>query len=655
MPKKIVLLEFPEEAKYFLDYCKSQALSPNSFHIIALQPKVQAYLKKLGISYENTLPYFTNQEHDRALLKSEEWYKSLSAMLRIEDGTGIKETYTNTFLYFLRFYVHHFLMHVEILSSICRRHEVESIHACVYQNKVHSNCNPIIQEDDRYIGLIARRFAESRGITWKEIPTQLESRVEPNILKVLNRLTRGIEKFVSVIYKVLILNLNRNKKVILLASTGYNIENLVGKLQTKFPAVGWVAVSREKPSRSVLKFIYFRALKFIKASKGCSIMPVPLELFDSASPKNVESRQILEKSLEQLLEKLKVQVSFFDHEGVNFLEIFLDKVQKDLKLYIMNLHNDSAAVREIMKSFNVKLCISPFARETALLVGELCQKKGIPTLMISHGTLKKPENEIEEIEYRHLGESLILSRFFNYIAVQTPNEEKICRHYNCKNNLLRTGSLIFSKIDIKNKEKYRKEILKDISTTTRILVYPENTRLRHNVRFHVFETFDEFLSSATDLVNAINEIENVHLVIRLHPGREVTPEEFKLLLPQSDKLTIVSHKRPFFEILSIADVVLNFSSTAIEDALQNHIPVVLYDKRNRYAHCYEAEKLNFDKIPELNAVYYINGTVNLKRSIQWIIENHIDKNVSKSIFDKYVFQEDYFNNLVEFFDNKINK
>jgi hypothetical protein len=148
-------------------------------------------------------------------------------------------------------------------------------------------------------------------------------------------------------------------------------------------------------------------------------------------------------------------------------------------------------------------------------------------------------------------------------------------------------------------------------------------------------------------VNAVNEIDGVHLVIRLHPGREISPSEIKSLLPSSDKLTITPYKRPFFEILTITDLMVNYSSTVIEDALQSYMPVLLYDKRKRYMH-YEAEKLDFDSTPNVNSVYYVNDSNNLKKGIQWILKNHLEKKVPKSVFYKNVFSEQYYDNLLDF-------
>lgn len=643
--EKIVFLEFVDEAEAFLRYCQNHGLHYNDFHIIALQPNVQVFLKNLGATYENTLPYFSNNEHKKALLKSEEWYKFVSDRLKIEDGSEIKETFNNTFLFYLRCYINHFLMYIETISSICSKNEVESIYSCLYQNKIRENSIPHIQDDERYFGIIAKNFAERHEIDWQKIPNTMKSKIDSNKTTFLNKNIGNMDKLILKPLNYILLNSN-NKRRILLTTTAYNIDKLEEKTKNKFPDIQWTKISEEKLRKAIVKFIYS------KIRKG-RIEEIPLELFLTMKEQDIKNRQRLERNLDKFVEEIQKHSDYFNYEGSNFIEMFYERITKDLKPYVVNLHSNSVALRKILGVLNVKLCISPYARENALLTAELCSNKGISTLMISHGTLKKPENELEEIEYQYMGESLILSEFFKYVAVQTPKEIDVCKYYKCKNILIKTGSLIFSKTDINNREKYRNSLLGITDTETKVLIYPENTRLRRGMRFHVFETFDEFLSSASDMVNAINNIENVHLVIRLHSGREITPLEFKSLLPESNKLTVTSTDRPFFELLTVADLLINFSSTVIEDALQNYIPVLLYDKQKRYKHI-ESQDLIANIKPKVSAVYYLNDSSFLKNGLQWIVDNHLKKNISKSIFNKYVFKENYYDNFVEFISNKIN-
>jgi hypothetical protein len=543
-------------------------------------------------------------------------------------------------------------MHLEILSNICNKIEVESIHTCINENKFSINESPVIQESERFLGIITEKFATKQKITWEKINLN-QNFIKKKNSKSLIDFRINFEKVISFFYNLFLSFVSRDKITILLTSTGYNVESLSEKLNSYFPKIHWITVSRETAIQSVSRLIYFRILKIFNKPKGCSIVPLPIGRSTNKELHNSGELRKLEKKLEEILKILEENAGYFSYRNVSFTEIFFEKIEKDLIQFVKSFHQDFLALKKIIKTHNVKLCLSPFARQTALVAGELCQKKGIPTLIISHGTLKAPKNQLEEIEYRHLGESLLLSKIFEFAAVQTPSEGNFCRYFNIQNTI-RTGPLIFSKPDKVNKKRYLNSLVGKIDNKTRVIFYPENTRPRSGTRFHVFETFDEFLSSASDLINAVNELESVHLVIKPHPVRKMDPKEIKALLPESNKLTILSPNKPFFESLTIADLVIGFSSTAIEDALQSHIPVLLLDKWNRYMHL-RAEKININKEPQLSPIYYINNSKNLKYGIQWILNNHLNKKIPKSIFDEYVFQENYFKNLIEFIDSKIGR
>jgi hypothetical protein len=379
---------------------------------------------------------------------------------------------------------------------------------------------------------------------------------------------------------------------------------------------------------------------------------LPIEAFEGVSSEHSKGYRRLEKNIDRVIEKFeKDWRDFFTYKGVSFVEVMLKKIKRDLKNYLLQLQLESKAVRGILDRLNVRLLISPFARQFSLMVGELCKRHGIPALMVSHGTLVKPKNEVEKIEYHHMGKSLTLCEFYDYTAIQTPSEEKHFRYYKCRNKMIRTGPLIFSQVDPERKGKLKRKILKGLKTK-KVLLYPENVRERNNLRFYVYETFDEFLSSSADLVNAVNEIEEACLIIRLHPGRKITPAELRVLLPESDKLIIDTPRTPFFEILTITDLLISFSSTAIEDALQNNIPVLLYDKRKRYTHL-DSQELAPGSPPCVSAVYHLSDPSYLKDGLRWIIDNHLNKDVPRSIFDRYAFKGNYFRNLLEFILEKV--
>lgn len=637
--KKVVLLEFSDEVDAFLVWCKNHGSAPDDYLLIALQPEVQVYLKKLGLTYENTRPYFSNESHARALRKSEEWYRFLLEKINISDSSEIRETFNNTFLFYLRLIIHHFLFYCELLSTLGKDHD--SIYACI-QESVPGCAGPHLADEERYLGRIARDFARGHGLSFQTIPWSLElSRQKGGMLE-----SKPARVFLSR-YRRLMLRRLEKEKVFLITAKAYNLGKVALKLKGHFPGlkVAWVCL----PARSLAKHLVDSLL----SSGSRQIVVVPVMAYGEGPGPQPESVDRLAVSYSEVVQKLQTEWhGRFNYEGLNFVDFFMNKINTGLKTRVLDLQKEAAGLQHLLKKVDVKLVMSPFARETALLLAELASASGVPRLLISHGTLAEPKNQLEEIEGFHLAESLILSRAYDYVALQTPNEEKVFRYFHATSRLVRTGPLILSQTSLPEKPMLIKKLIGETSPDTKILLYPENTRLRNGTRFHVFETFDEFLSSCTDLVNAVNLINGVHLVVRLHPGKKITPDEFKELLPFSAKLTVTSFDYPFHQALTIADLLVNFSSTVIEDALQNHIPVLLYDKWERYMH-FEAQRLAPDSQSKVNAVYYINNSLYLKQGIEWILENHLKKNTPEAIFSPYVYDESQREDLEDFIRQEV--
>jgi len=645
--KRVVLLEFKDEARAFLTYYEEHNDAPESYCIIALQDEVQVYLKRRGVKYENTLEYFSNTHHGRALSKAEEWYQYLFERLDLSAEKSIKDTYNNSFLFLIRFYMNHFLFFTELLSSIYKQCNITCLYACT-ATKLPGNGNPLIRENERYIGQIAKAFAEKRGIAFREIPVGLEvgnANAQSFIGRVLIRVLHKT-------YRFLFLKRLKRNKLLLTTTTEYNVGKLLQNISKDLTGFYSVVVGRyEKNIGLILLYSFFQLTAFRRKS-----VPLLFPLLPDQMPgKEMGNTVSFEKSFDTATDKLQNEwyESFF-YEDISFVDIFIDKIKSCLKASLLTLCRESEQIKYLLRKTNVKLVVSPFARRSAALLGELCQLNGIATLMIGHGMIPKPKNEFERIENYHLAESLILSKFYRNVAIQTPNEELGINSSSSQNHMIKTGPLILSKVDLLRKSEFMSKVVPGIRSSTRILLYPENTRERFNLRFHGFETFDEFLASAVDLVNATKDVEDVHVVIRLHPGKKISPEDFASLLPNSDNLTVSSYQMPFYQILSICDLVISFSSTVIEDALQNRIPVLLYDRRNRYQH-YEAYQLSSQKAKKLNGVYYINDFKDLKNGIEWIVHKHLDNDVPASIFEDYVYRENYFINLKRFIKEKFDQ
>ena len=69
----------------------------------------------------------------------------------------------------------------------------------------------------------------------------------------------------------------------------------------------------------------------------------------------------------------------------------------------------------------------------------------------------------------------------------------------------------------------------------------------------------------------------------------------------------------FAHDLAPADLLITNMSTSSEEAIQNGIPVILYDRWNRYNHL-DAPAISGDMPRELSPVYYVSSEEMLARS-----------------------------------------
>jgi CDP-glycerol glycerophosphotransferase (TagB/SpsB family) len=78
----------------------------------------------------------------------------------------------------------------------------------------------------------------------------------------------------------------------------------------------------------------------------------------------------------------------------------------------------------------------------------------------------------------------------------------------------------------------------------------------------------------------VEKIDNSFLVVKFRPTNTLSLDVLKSLLGSSEKLRI-DVSTPFVEALNLADVLISYSSTTIEEAIYNNKPVVIYGGQQR--------------------------------------------------------------------------
>jgi len=153
----------------------------------------------------------------------------------------------------------------------------------------------------------------------------------------------------------------------------------------------------------------------------------------------------------------------------------------------------------------------------------------------------------------------------------------------------------------------------------------------------VFETPQEYITAIRDLALAVECIPDTVLIVKFRPTSDISLDDIKTLVPFSDKVILMA-EGSFSETLGMADLLVSYSSTTIEEALQNRVPVLLYGGGGRYQHVSGREIRAGDDVA-LSAVYHVKNAEDLKDTICGILKlgRGTDYN---GLFDDFIYKDE---------------
>ena len=142
------------------------------------------------------------------------------------------------------------------------------------------------------------------------------------------------------------------------------------------------------------------------------------------------------------------------------------------------------------------------------------------------------------------------------------------------------------------------------------------------------------------LVEAIKLLENVLLVIRIRDEQdECNLHTLKTLVPLSLNIEF-STSVSFKDDLDRSDLLVSFSSTAIEEALYARKPVGLFGGSDRYRHLPGSRE--FPSIECRSAVYHLSKH-NLSEMLNQIVKVHKNTPLTENEIKPYVWENNVVN------------
>ncbi len=634
-PKTIIFLEFIDETEIFISkFKKKLAQKSNEITIITFHPCVNAYLKSKNISFVESFHFCKKENHQKLIQALQVFTEKIRHNCSLKDDNGIKNSYTENLIFHLRAILSHILYRIEVISEAIEQYDPSNI-INIIPDKHYTSKSLFVGDKERYIDQIVSYVTEHNNIEMTKLsitmPKNIRNSISPlsNIVKEMVRFL--IESAAAYGYK-------KKGKLVMAPSTSFQMGTLLKELGEQ--SIG-------KTDYGVMQLDLNNAFKFfIKQLLNIKtdFLYLPLIKYKKLDRNFIEIKETFNDTFHRLVDD-------WSYRGVNIGMFIKKKYQKALEpLIIDETRRGSARLAQYFKRFMPDFVIAQYSRMMSAILGEFTEQKNIPSLIIPHGSFTPSTDHYSSLEWSENALGLINSSYGS-IALQTPLTERYLKEENIKKDTVVTGPLIFGR-KIKTNETLRQKYIDGSEQDTKIILHAGTPKTRSGQRFINYETIDEYVDGIIALINTTYFIKNIHLIIRFREIDGLDKGTLKGLLPDGTHYSIASDGE-FHDYLSISDLLVSFSSTTIEEALQNNIPVLLYNKYGRYIHIQGVE-LTQKKIQSLkpSAVYNINSQNDIYFGLNWIVTHHIQKGIkSNNLFKQYKYDNQKTEKLLNFIEN----
>jgi hypothetical protein len=269
-------------------------------------------------------------------------------------------------------------------------------------------------------------------------------------------------------------------------------------------------------------------------------------------------------------------------------------------------------------------------------LGEAAGLSSVPRILISHGSHTAQHEPAAEDEQRLMADGLLVSSLADMALAQSPHAEAMAKRVKPDAVVRRIRPTMwgYKSLPQPNTPGNRKRIL-----------HAGTYKSIFNYRPVVYETSDEYVMGLVSLVEAVARIPDADLIIRVRPMPECDIATLRDLLPKPPNCQIKT-SGSFLEDLADADLLVSFSSTTIEEALQARRPVLLWGGSQRYRHL-EARTI-LPRADNRSAVYTPDRPEDLEPMIRAVLEAHRGKPLTNAEIKGHIWLDDDIDETLSF-------
>jgi len=594
----LTIFEFSDELSSYL--AGTETISPNDHGdmVLALRPSVQAKLKELGIPFRTSYDYFDRTSHETLVLKSEEILQTARKRIHIDDDIGIKEGYNNAYLFYMRCFVHYLLFLIEVIDRCVG--ETDSRFIVAPHSGRPKDLTPLVGREYRYIDQVAALVSRNKNIALKRFgivkETTQRNATPKRIPAVLEQIMRVLSYEISA---GIIDKLSKGKRIVCAPTGAYNMASFMSAIQGVDKQLFVLYLSSKNKWQDLKRSIR-------EKSEG-SLWTLP----ETARSKQKQAfMRKLNATTDRMESAFASHPDRMTYRGIDFSKMVFERIRLGIHPLLVKLYSQTVSLERTLKRYRPAAIFSPHSREISYNLGELGRKHRIPSLLVSHGSHVPPKNRFESIEWREHGKGLMDSHY-DYVAVQTPWAKAYREKIEDRSQGIVTGPLIFAKRTKQwNSATSLRQRMIPGHEDKFVVLQASTPKTREVIRFCTYETVDEYIRNINDLIEAVAPLDGVYLIIRFRPLPDLSEQNFAHLVRLSDNAGIHS-SGTFEDYLNLSDLLVSYSSTTIEEALQNDLPVLQYDPQGKYYHV-SGTHIDPEKDPQVDSCYFVDSKPNLQ-------------------------------------------
>lgn len=358
-------------------------------------------------------------------------------------------------------------------------------------------------------------------------------------------------RFIITIYNNLIIFINRKKEKIIVTAANYGFPNLFKKLDRHFSFKGNFIISSPHKFTFIICLKKILQILLLKKNNYVTLFHLPNYLQKNKIKEVKYIKEILNNDtrkfsyiIENTILNIIHNYSIFEESNLNLL-----KVIKPKKIIAHHIRWDEA----LLTAYNAK-------------------KLNIPIYLISHGSHCYNDNQnVNKETLIHLND-MLTSELANKYFIQSPLALETLKFFNLYDSkkIIKIKPIMWGFQKFVNKNKNLDKFVILHASTTKVFA----------PRPFMYETPFEYIRGLNKLISSIQNIKNCKLIIRHRNTKELNVETLKVILKIKQNNIVIKEYGEFIDDLNQSDLLISYSSTTIEEAINLRKPVLLFGGGN---------------------------------------------------------------------------